>query len=47
MKPANSKIATIPFCFNPGKSCVATQPEFTCSKLSIVTLEQGVKYVKI
>ena len=23
-----------------------TQPEFTCSKLTIETLEQGVKYVK-
>ena len=25
---------------------VATQPTFTCSKLTIETLEQGVKYVQ-
>ena len=25
---------------------VATQPAFTCSKLTIETLEQGVKYVQ-
>ena len=46
MKPANSKFATIPFRFNPCKSCVTTQPAFTCSRLLIVTLDQSVKYVK-
>ena len=26
--------------------CIPTQPAFTCSKLTIETLEQGVKYVQ-
>ena len=26
--------------------CFITQPEFTCSKLTLVTLEQGEKYVQ-
>ena len=28
-----------------GTSDAITQPAFTCSKLTIITLEQGVKYV--
>ena len=28
------------------KSCVFSQPTITCSKLTIETLEQGVKYVQ-
>ena len=27
-------------------TCVTTQPAITCSKLTIETLEQGVKYVQ-
>ena len=27
-------------------TCMATQPAITCSKLTIETLEQGVKYVQ-
>lgn len=46
MKPANIKFATIPFCFNPCKSYVTTQPAFTCSRLLIVTLKKSVKDVK-
>ena len=28
------------------QNCLCTQPAFTCSKLTIETLEQGVKYVQ-
>ena len=31
---------------NGGVAMITTQPAFTCSKLTIETLEQGVKYVQ-
>ena len=33
-------------CLNFWNINVTTQPAFTCSKLTIETLEQGVKYVQ-
>ena len=32
--------------FIPGNSVESSQPAFTCSKLTIETLEEGVKYVQ-
>ena len=37
--PSGIKFVTIPYC-------IITQPAITCSKLTIETLEQGVKYVQ-
>ena len=34
------------YCVDYEKGSKTTQPAFTCSKLTIETLEQGVKYVK-
>ena len=41
--PPNSQYLAI---MPDARRCVATQPAFTCSKLTIETLEQGVKYVQ-
>ena len=34
------------FQVEPSKELLSTQPAITCSKLTIETLEQGVKYVQ-
>ena len=38
--------AMFPFASQKGSATAASQPAIACSKLTIETLEQGVKYVQ-
>ena len=42
----HTTILSLAHCIEQGILYVDTQPAFTCSKLTIETLEQGVKYVQ-